>query len=126
MLSFNPGGLWADCLICDEIITLDAARAACFVRNYEAVSEKLAATPTGRTSIDLDACSVEGEALDTRAGLATLPRMNSGDAPGATRGKSVYLLDAQGAACLHDLIKNHPSSLDPSVMFDLFEDCPNE
>lgn len=133
-LVFCAGILWAatpsdaraDCLICDEIITLNASRAACFLQNYGAIIERLTSEPSGRMSIDLDACTVEGEELETRGGLVTLPSMKDigGSATGSPRPKSVYLMDAKGVSCLRNLVQRHSDKLNQSVEFDLFEDCP--
>lgn len=116
-------GARANCMICDEIVTLDSARAACFMQNFDEINTKIALAPHGRMSFDLDACTVEGETLNRRGGIATLPRINDGGATPAPA-KSVYLLDKRLVACLRDLIENHPEPLDPSAVFDLFEDCP--
>lgn len=112
-------------MICDEVVTLDASRADCFLQNFDAIIEKLASSPSGRISVDLNACAIEGEALETRGGIATLPSMAASNSRTDERNtKSVYLLDTNGVTCLRELVQNYSGSLNPAAEFDLFEDCP--
>lgn len=113
----------AECIVCDEVIELNAARATCFIENHESISKAVSAAPDGRMSVDFDECSVGGEKLVVRGGVATLPELNTSTAMTQPPSKSVYLLDYQSVICLKELISEHEGPLDPVATFDLFEQC---
>lgn len=114
------GAVGAECLICDELVVVDAARAACFLDHHDTILAAIDADPEGRRNVDLDACAHDGTALAERGGLLTMPRVGE---TARLASKSVFLLDRQGAECLAELIAAHPSPLNPSTTFDLLESC---
>ncbi|MEM7730487.1 MAG: hypothetical protein AAF311_14670 [Pseudomonadota bacterium] len=111
----------ADCIVCDEVVEIDEARAACFRNNYAAIADAVARAPSGRKPIDLDACTIDGEALASR-GYIGLPRIDR-DSEEMPRSKAVYVLDLIYVDCLQSLLTKHEGSLDPAETFDLFELC---
>lgn len=120
------GAAWtahAECMVCDEVIEINSARATCFMENQESIAKAVSAAPDGRMSVDFDACTVGGEKLTVRGGVATLPELNGSANAENILSKSVYLLDSASVACLTELIREHQGPLDPVATFDLFEQC---
>lgn len=111
---------FAACMLCDELVTLNADQADCFTSRYAEVAAALAEAPNQRLSINLDSCAEGGGEIALRGGLGTMPKL---PANGKSTGKSVYLLDVSGAECLKGLIDSHGSGFDPEATFDLFEQC---
>lgn len=120
------GAAMAECPVCDDVIELTSFRAACFIENHETIVQAVAAAPNGRMPIDLDACMVGGDKLETRGALADMPTLE-GVLPEASDRtapiKSVYLLDLASVECLKDLIEAHSGPFDPVATFDLFGRC---
>lgn len=108
----------AQCRVCDEVVELDATLAQCFMENYDLFRQQAQTDPKGHTKVDMTDCSdASGDA--ERGGLLTMPSLRVDRKPL----KAVYLLDTQYLDCLRTLIDNHDGPLDPSVQFDLFEQC---
>ena len=113
----------ANCIMCDELIDIDESRANCLIDNFEAISSAIGNMPNGRKSIDLDACSIDGEQLSARGGLETLPDLGSALAETDGTTKSAYLLDLNYLACLRQLVDEEPRPIDPEKTFDLYLLC---
>ncbi len=125
-LTAGPAG--AACMICDELITLNTAQAACFSAGFDDLLAALDDAPDGRLTVNLDGCAPDGSGLATRGGLLTMPGLPAPSPDSAVPQqspvtKSAYLLDASGATCLKGLIDAHPGPFDPRTTFDLFEQC---
>jgi hypothetical protein len=117
------GAAQAECLVCDDLVEINSARASCFMENHERILAAVSAAPDGRMAVDFETCSVGGEKLDFRGGVATLPDLDLSSKEDQPPTKSVYLLDSASVVCLRDLIAKHQGSLDPVAKFDLFEKC---
>lgn len=127
LLCLSAPGL-AECIVCDEIVEINSARAECFMKNHSAIAAAIVGAPNGRAPIDLDSCEVNGEKMSMRGGISDLPTplgvpSQPLSAIGPVPQKSVYLLDKALVDCLKSLIEQHPASLDPVARFDLFEQC---
>lgn len=108
----------AQCRVCDEIIELDSVLAQCFIQNFEVFRQEAQTDPKGHATIDMTDCS--NTTGDTeRGGLLTMPSLRVDRKPL----KAVYVLDEPYLECLRRLIDSHSGPLDPSVQFDLFEQC---
>jgi hypothetical protein len=108
----------AQCRVCDEVVEFDAVLAQCFLQNFDAFHQSAQSNPTGRATIDMTECSdATGDA--ERGGLLTMPSLRLKRKPL----KAVYVLDTPYLECLRALIDAHSGPLDPSVEFDLFEQC---
>lgn len=119
VLSATPGN--AACLICDELVELNAESATCFLDNYDQLSHHLDETGDERITVNFAACSGSNTSTD-RGGLLTIPLLPKGGA-GPRNIKMVYILDMRGISCLKDLLLEFDDTIDPSVSFDLFEEC---
>lgn len=113
----------ANCIVCDEVIVINEARANCLADNFESIATAIGGAPNGRKSVDLDACSIDGEQLSVRGGLDTLPDLNSLSEEAETTVKSSYLLDLNYLTCLQRLIDSENRPIDPDRTFDLFLSC---
>ena len=113
----------ANCLVCDELIKMDEARAACFLDNYEDIAKAVDAAPNKRKAVDLDSCSIDGDVLALRGGIATMPKLGGNAVRDEGASKSVYTLDSRGLTCLRDLVAQQERPFDPVATFDLFEMC---
>lgn len=116
-------GATANCIVCDELIDIDENRANCLLDNFETISAAIENTPNGRKSVDLDACSIDGEQLSERGGLDTLPDLDSLQRDSEVDIKSAYLLDQGYLDCLRELIGDEPRPIDPGKTFDLYLLC---
>lgn len=118
----------AQCMICDELITINDKRAKCFKDNFKLISEMIESAKFGRKIFNLDSCVNGDGELSFRGdgGISELPKLPdpSGQTGKLPTTKSAYMLDANGANCLEQLIGRHKGSFDPFVTFDLFEQCP--
>ncbi len=117
-----PRPAQAACFICDELISLNAAQAECFAANFADLLAELERDSDRRLSVNMNACTRDAYSYATRGGILTMPDPQ-GAAPSGG-GKTVYLLDANGARCLKSLVDGHEGSFNPTTTFDLFEDCP--
>lgn len=123
LLFLTPMSVSANCLVCDELIKMDEARATCFLDNYDDISKAVSEAPNKRRAIDLDSCSIDGEVLALRGGIATMPTLKGNASPEGNDTKSVYTLDSTGLACLRALVATQERPVDPVATFDLFEMC---
>lgn len=114
----------ATCMICDEVVEFDQARAACFASEYERYLEAARNSPTRSTEIDLTGCT--GASGDESRGLERMRSLFPSEPATVTAPmaglRSVYILDEPGIVCLGRLIETHQGPFDPA-RFDLYESC---
>lgn len=114
------------CFVCDEVVELDRVRASCFLADYENYAESIRLSEMGRAEIDLSGCA-QSVASGTR-GIAAMPLFPGGSSDKADTTlqadlRSVYILDAEGAACLKKLLESRKEPIDPSIRVDLVSAC---
>lgn len=125
-------GAMADCVICDEVVVLGPSEADCFLERFDDFAADIAASPRGRATLDLAKC--QGGTADGDRSVTTLPVVPSlpsvptgtaseGPVDPAQGHKTAYLFDAAYADCLRELLAAHEGPIDPTVTFDLFEEC---
>ncbi|MBY5341162.1 hypothetical protein E0H35_06565 [Rhizobium leguminosarum bv. viciae] len=125
MLLLAPAASLAACLICDEVVELDGVRAKCFRQDYEKFLSTARSAETSNTEVDLSACAGddgrERRGLDRMPGL--LPLGSESSARNQRELRSVYIFDEASLVCLKRLLDGHEGTIDPSVRFDLVENC---
>ena len=114
----------ATCMVCDEVVEFDRARAICFASDYERYLEAARNSPTRSAEIDLTGCT--GTSGDERRGLERMRSLFPTDEAAGTAPipglRSVYILDEAGIICLGQLVERHEGAFDPA-RFDLYESC---
>ncbi|QKK33853.1 hypothetical protein FE844_030150 (plasmid) [Rhizobium indicum] len=125
MLLLPPAASLAACLICDEVVELDGVRANCFRQDYEKFLSTARSAETSNAEVDLSACAGddgrERRGLDRMPGL--LPAGSESSARNQRELRSVYIFDEASLVCLKRLLDGHEGTIDPSVRFDLVENC---
>jgi hypothetical protein len=125
MLLLAPAAAGAACLICDEVVELDEVRAKCFRQDYEKFLSTARSAETSNAEVDLSACAGddgrERRGLDQMPGL--LPPGGESTARNERELRSVYIFEEAGLVCLKRLLDGHEGTIDPSVRFDLVENC---
>ncbi|MBY3140762.1 hypothetical protein E0I74_12260 [Rhizobium laguerreae] len=125
MLLLAPAASGAACLICDEVVELDGVRANCFRQDYEKFLSTARSSETSNTEVDLSACA--GDDGRERRGLDRMPGLLSLGSESSARNqrelRSVYIFDEASLVCLKRLLDGHEGKIDPSVRFDLVENC---
>lgn len=112
-----------ECWICDDVVELNDEYADCYLANYDLLMESFEAEGLERHQVNLAGCaSVEGT-QGTRGGLLQMGGLR---ADSVTATKSIYTLSREFAVCLKVLIEKNEDPMDPSVVFRLTEQCPNE
>lgn len=106
----------AACAVCDQVVTLNAKLAECYVGKYDEVITNLGDGTKPFTKVDLSTC---GTPEDLEKGFAGLPTV--GGTP--RRLKLIYILDKQGADCVLADLKARKDPIDPLAEIDL-TDCP--
>lgn len=120
-LAAVTGPTQAQCVLCDTVVEMTEAHAACYRANFDDLMVALETSTTGFHTVNLAGCG--GSNTDgTRdfSQMGTIP----GPDPSSLRVKSVYILDRSSARCLRDLIDAHDGPFDPRTVFRLAEACP--
>ena len=122
-LSFN---IASACFICDEVIEVDARRAACFLADYHKYIQAIETSGKGRAEIDLSGCT--DEEIVTNRGVEVFPffpgKTPDGGVPAAKVNiRSIYILDRTSAECLKNVLEHHTSPIDPFLRVNLIETC---
>jgi hypothetical protein len=118
-----PPALADECWICDDVVELNAAYAECYLANYTLLMESFEAKGVERHQVDFAGCDNSAGTSGTRGGLLQMGGLQT---PNAVANKSVYTLSRASAICLKTLIVDAEGALDPSVVFRLAEQCPDE
>ena len=124
IFAIKTGTASALCFICDEIVELDAVRAACFLDDYEKHFEAIQSSEHNRQEISFAECI--GEVINGSRGIIAFPIFPEGsdDLLKVNGLRLSYILDADSASCLKQLIENIDDPINPTARFNLVEDCP--
>ena len=114
----SPLELHAQCFICDEVVEMNAAGAACFLEKRSEYEAELQSGSDGFVEVNLNEC-IGTDVSASRGGVEVMPRLAPSD---GGVDKTVYTLDQSGLTCLADLVLQ-TNEFDPSRQFDLIEDC---
>ncbi|MBY5316695.1 hypothetical protein GR210_18425 [Rhizobium leguminosarum] len=127
LLLLAPAAAGAACLICDEVVELDGVRAKCFRQDYEKFLSTARSAETSNAEVDLSACACAGDDGRERRGLDRMPGLLPAGSESSARNqrelRSVYIFDEASLICLKRLLDGHEGTIDPSVRFDLVENC---
>lgn len=120
-LAAAPTSARAECLVCDNMVEMDDFEATCYLTEFGTIMSELEAAPSGRSAISLTACAEE-QRKRARGGLDLMPSPKLATTPDETR-DSTFVLDADGALCLYDLIAKAKRPIDPAMIVDLSKEC---
>lgn len=112
LMSITAGPALAACAVCDQLVTLNAKLAACYLDKHDEVVASLRDGSKPFTKVDLSTCGTPEDLEKDFAGLPTV-----GGAP--RRLKLVYILDKQGADCLLADLKARKDPIDPLAEIDV-------
>ena len=113
LLALGAQPALAACMVCDQIVTLNAELAACYLQDYERWTSDLADGTRPFATVDLSDCA---DPQDLEKDFAGLP------VPGrAPRIKLVYIMDMPGLECLRAELEGRSEPIDPLAQIDLFE-----
>ena len=111
-----------DCWICDDEVEITKPYAECYLENFDLLMEEFESQGVERHQVNFAGCEL-GDAPDSSRGgivvMGTLPN-------GASSTKSVYTLSRHHAICLNRLIEENYGQLNPSIVFNLAEQCDDE
>ncbi len=108
----------AACFECDDVVDLNQSYASCYLNQFDQVVEKIAASTTGFSRVNLGACN--GDTTDGNRSITSMPL------PGTTEReklKSVYTLDIANAQCLKKQLDGYAGDFEPAVTFELYKLC---
>ncbi|AJY46829.1 hypothetical protein [Martelella endophytica] len=111
-----PGMALAQCFICDTVVELNDASAACFLENADGFIAAADKDPGRRTEVNLKICG-------GGRGLEAFPSLNSlaPQADAADNDQLVYFLDVERIECLQRLLDG--AEIKGSVRIDLETEC---
>lgn len=99
------------CMVCDQIVTLNAGLAQCYLDNYAQWRSDLADGTRPFATVDLSHCA---NPQDLEKDFVGLP------VPGqARRIKLVYILDLPGLDCIRSNLEARQEPIDPLAQIDL-------
>lgn len=109
-----------DCWICDDRVELTKTYAKCFMENFAGLVEAYDTDDTDMRQVNMASCTNDAQ-KGHRGGVITM------DGISAERNvKAIYTLSKTSAICLHDLISEFEGDIDPTIVFDLTEQCADE
>lgn len=106
------GPAYASCTVCDQVVTLNAKLAECYLAKYDDVLASLDNGSKLFTKVDLSTC---GKPEDLEKGFAGLPTI--GKTP--RRLKLIYILDKPGINCIKADLLARSTPIDPVAEIDL-------
>ncbi|WP_159946402.1 hypothetical protein [Rhizobium sp. 18065] len=114
----------AACYVCDEVVELDNALAACFLRDFSRYLTEVRQSSDQYSSVDLSHC-VGTDGSENR-GIVKMPVLEPDAQPNPSASaplRTVYIMDERSLLCLQKLVVPLSGKLSPGKPFDLIKEC---